>query len=1347
MGACLENIACTGFFYGRHDVNGDGYWLMKDMTNKVVSDYHTDFKYDGFDSLTCVDKWVPPTGAPTAMPSSRAPTKYPTKAPTLAPTTGVPTDAPTAEPTKSPTDAPTSIPTSTPTVECDQRSTPITVPEIREQFRKTVDTNSASGFDWEHGDLDIVELKEAVRALGECELYGVVSESKAVSHVTLREFCDQIIDEDTCTAYHANNLHDGMKGILCDGMSQLHGRPVYNNDPVCEERAQLLAAVVIPTALPTISPTDKLVVPEPEELPEDLKDGEVAILDDDWSEQVALPPHSLQEDNWLKKLYQAELLEHGGWRDENPILHEEALYKIQCSKPVTFELQLHFEFSVPAHAGLAPNKDTYRSAIANVLGVTETRIQMEVRSDVNERRRLFFAEIVKVVVEAESRQDLTTIKARLLQGHFSIHMAYQLTMHSKIHVVADHFQVFESTFMTAVNPLCNVYAVVPKTKPPTNAPTAEPTFPSGGPPPGAAVATHIGPPAGAHFAAQDKVPAAPPAGAHAAGTDDDLVGPPVGSVFAGMDDDRVWDPEAHTEESYTWHGESAVGSAVDVLHSAHSAQEKATAQAAAEAAAAAAARDDDDLFSHVVPTESPTVAPTVDSILSLLKSTNKGIHAKQGLRKAVTGVADMFTNHAIHKAVHNWTPMKMMDGEAANKAVDSQSVHDLTDAQLVAVAHPADVQTYTHGWTNCDGATLSDIPTEPLTCTKISGNINIVNSPIKNLNFLSNVQQIDGAIVIQNCPNLTSLAGLSQLVSVGHDENKNSILVQGAGKLVSLNGLESLLFVSGSVQILQNPKLIHTDSLDTLVSVGADNNGVSLQFVENLALQRINMPSLHGALDGALHIARNPKLEDIRSLKQLTSLGKDTSGVSLLITHNDVLPNVIGLQGIHKYAGSVEIANNMKLSKLNSILSNIESVGKNSDGVSFQIRNNEGLRSLSLVHKVAVPGSLTVAGNPVLGRVSFSGLISLGEDTLGNSLAFINNNKLSKYADHHPSTTGAVTVDMNPKLHTLMGGATCEVSLFSKWSQCSRLCGGGFHVRRRRVINAGPKCPKLEELVACNTQPCNSCSTGDAVDVVWHSNRDMHNHITHTFNILSDHRGEFRGRPNWGQTKLGLGKEGAVQGHFDLGKTGPWKVQFAVVSSERHYPSSLDDYVDINVGGVVVSRKYNQVKEKAQEIVSFYTSKPYVNYSLTWHSTVEDPSAHMEVLSGVAACAETSAPTQAPTPAPICVHTHCDRVPGEVAYTVTHDSDEEKKIHRCGFEGTATPERTGSCVCRCSDEKYGTYATERLARVRQRDQFPKNAHPNLRGANGDPLKGSPELHNFIPMRIHELSGMHQVAAP
>lgn len=53
----------------------------------------------------------------------------------------------------------------------------------------------------------------------------------------------------------------------------------------------------------------------------------------------------------------------------------------------------------------------------------------------------------------------------------------------------------------------------------------------------------------------------------------------------------------------------------------------------------------------------------------------------------------------------------------------------------------------------------------------------------------------------------------------------------------------------------------------------------------------------------------------------------------------------------------------------------------------------------------------------------------------------------------------------------------CQVSEWSKWSECSRTCGGGTQTRTRTITSpavAGGECPVLSETQACNSQSCST---------------------------------------------------------------------------------------------------------------------------------------------------------------------------------------------------------------------------------------------------------------------------------
>ena len=62
------------------------------------------------------------------------------------------------------------------------------------------------------------------------------------------------------------------------------------------------------------------------------------------------------------------------------------------------------------------------------------------------------------------------------------------------------------------------------------------------------------------------------------------------------------------------------------------------------------------------------------------------------------------------------------------------------------------------------------------------------------------------------------------------------------------------------------------------------------------------------------------------------------------------------------------------------------------------------------------------------------------------------------------------------KCNTFPCPINCEVSGWSRYSKCSKSCGGGTKVRTRTITQIpqfnGEKCPPLQDIQPCNTQPC-----------------------------------------------------------------------------------------------------------------------------------------------------------------------------------------------------------------------------------------------------------------------------------
>ncbi len=199
-------------------------------------------------------------------------------------------------------------------------------------------------------------------------------------------------------------------------------------------------------------------------------------------------------------------------------------------------------------------------------------------------------------------------------------------------------------------------------------------------------------------------------------------------------------------------------------------------------------------------------------------------------------------------------------------------------------------------------------------CSTISGSIYIissVNSPIINIDGLSQITSIGGDLIIEDNPALQNLDGLNQLVSVG-----SNLIIENNPELDSLNGLSEMTSVGGDLIIRQNDDLFNLEGLDNLTSLNGD-----LTIDDNFRL--IYLDALNGmtSIGGNLTIRKNAVLT-LEGLNQLTSIGGN-----LTVEGNNLLTSFSGLDNLTTIGDALEILNNWSLNDISAIeqvdLSNI----------------------------------------------------------------------------------------------------------------------------------------------------------------------------------------------------------------------------------------------------------------------------------------------------------------------------------------------------------------------------------------------------------------------------------------
>jgi len=157
-------------------------------------------------------------------------------------------------------------------------------------------------------------------------------------------------------------------------------------------------------------------------------------------------------------------------------------------------------------------------------------------------------------------------------------------------------------------------------------------------------------------------------------------------------------------------------------------------------------------------------------------------------------------------------------------------------------------------------------------CTEIEGNVLINGEGITNLYGLSMLTTVDGHLVIASTSLLT-LTGLDNLVYVGGDFRLGANF-----NLTNLSGLENLVSINGSLEIARNHDLLNLSELENLTSIngrinidwnmglinlsGLDNIGsiTDLRIINNTSLTNCEVQSICDYLtspNGVVEIYRN----------------------------------------------------------------------------------------------------------------------------------------------------------------------------------------------------------------------------------------------------------------------------------------------------------------------------------------------------------------------------------------------------------------------------------------------------------------------------------------------------------
>ncbi len=253
-------------------------------------------------------------------------------------------------------------------------------------------------------------------------------------------------------------------------------------------------------------------------------------------------------------------------------------------------------------------------------------------------------------------------------------------------------------------------------------------------------------------------------------------------------------------------------------------------------------------------------------------------------------------------------------------------------------------------------------------CTNWDGDINIIGENITNLNGLSGLQTVSGALFINDATNLTNLSGLEDLQEVETLVFQNTGLSDLAQltslnqvmtfvvvfneNILTLNGVQGLTSVSGTVIIQDNTLLQNVTGLDNLTSAEGlqinDNNSITninqlqnltqvgnIEIISNPLLTSLSPLNGIGDIEG-LYVISNSALTNIGIFPNVTAV---TS--TFVFDDNTALTDINGFPNLTSVGGNFYVANNDLLENLNGF-ENLTNIGFASSAASnvMTIQNN-----------------------------------------------------------------------------------------------------------------------------------------------------------------------------------------------------------------------------------------------------------------------------------------------------------------------------------------------------------------------------------------------------------------------
>ncbi len=265
-------------------------------------------------------------------------------------------------------------------------------------------------------------------------------------------------------------------------------------------------------------------------------------------------------------------------------------------------------------------------------------------------------------------------------------------------------------------------------------------------------------------------------------------------------------------------------------------------------------------------------------------------------------------------------------------------------------------------------------------CTEITNGLTISGDDVMDLSGISQINSINGSLVIESNGMLSSLNGLESISFQGPNQNIN---ITNNSTLSSLEGLSGIIAdpnstIPISIDISNNANLINLEGLETVTSVSCLN-----------IANNDNLSDLSG-LQGLDTILFACVIEANDVLQNVDPLINVTGNISQIwIGGNDQLLNINGFNNVETVDFDIAIGGNNSLTSLNG-LDNINFLGQ----VFLSINANNSLTDISAIENLVLEPSdiLEIIGNSQLSICSFPNICNFIES--GEGQIFIENNAL-----------------------------------------------------------------------------------------------------------------------------------------------------------------------------------------------------------------------------------------------------------------------------------------------------------------------------------------------------------------